>query len=103
MTVQFTKSRVYLSTLCFLTLAAFSSDARAQGTHNSVSGEGKVTICKEIDDDWKCVGESNEWKANVPFNILFENPVAAGVDFIGMVFYKQGASGKDVEFVNEYQ
>lgn len=72
-------------------------------TGNSMAGKGKVTICKEIDDNWKCVGESNEWKANVPFNILFENQSAVGVDFIGIVFHKQDARGKDVEFVNEYQ
>ena len=63
----------------------------------------KVSVCKEIDDDWKCVGESNEWKANAPFNILFENRKPVGVDFIGIVFYKQNADGKDVEFINEFQ
>ena len=75
--------------------------ARAAG--NTAAGQGKVSICKEIDDDWKCVGQSNQWAANAPFNVLFENPAAAGVDFIGIVFYKRGADGKDVEFVNEYQ
>jgi len=29
------------------------------------------------------------------------SPVA--VDFIGIIFHKQGAGGKDVEFINEYQ
>jgi len=43
------------------------------------------------------------WTANAPFNVLFVNPVAAGVDFIGIVFHKQGADGKDVAFMNEYQ
>jgi hypothetical protein len=62
-----------------------------------------VGICKEVEDDWKCVGESGEWKARAPFNVLFKNPAPVGVDFIGIVFYKQGADGKDVEFVNEYQ
>lgn len=75
--------------------------ARAVG--NTAAGQGKVSICKEIDDDWKCVGQSNQWAANTPFNVLFENPAPAGVDFIGIVFYKRGADGKDVEFVNEYQ
>ena len=74
---------------------------RAAG--NTAAGGGKVEICKEIDDDWKCVGAANEWKANTPFNVLFVNPTAAGVDFIGIVFHKQAANGKDVEFVNEYQ
>jgi hypothetical protein len=74
---------------------------RAAG--NTPAGQGKVSICKEVDDDWKCVGESNEWKARAPFNVYFKNPAPVGVDFIGIVFYKQGADGKDAEFVNEYQ
>jgi hypothetical protein len=75
--------------------------ARAAG--NTAAGQGKVSICKEIDDNWKCVGQSNQWAANSPFNVLFENPAAVGVDFIGIIFYKQGADGKDTEFINEYQ
>jgi hypothetical protein len=75
--------------------------ARAAG--NTAAGQGKVSICKEIDDDWKCVGQSNQWAAKTPFNVLFENPSPVGVDFIGLVFYRRGADGKDVEFVNEYQ
>lgn len=75
--------------------------ARAAG--NTAAGQGKVSICKEIDDDWKCVGESSTWKAREPFNVYFKNPGPVGVDFIGIVFYKQGADGKDAEFVNEYQ
>lgn len=74
-----------------------------RATGNTAAGGGKVEICKEVDDNWKCVEASNQWKANTPFNVFFENPVAARVDFIGIVFHKQGADGKDVEFVNEYQ
>ena len=79
----------------------FVSSARAQNKETPKAA--KVSICKEIDDDWKCVGESNEWKANEPFNVLFENRKPVGVDFIGIVFYKQGADGKDAEFINELQ
>lgn len=75
--------------------------ARAVG--NTAAGQGKVSVCKEIDDNWKCVGASNDWKAHQPFNVLFENPTPSGVDFIGIVFHKQDAKGRDVEFVNEYQ
>jgi hypothetical protein len=74
---------------------------RAAG--NTAAGQGRVSICKEIDDDWKCVGQSGQWAANAPFNVLFENPTPVGVDFIGIVFHRQGADGKDVDFVNEYQ
>jgi len=65
--------------------------------------QGTVSVCKEIDDDWKCVGESSEWPANTNFNVLFVNSVPVGVDFIGIVFHKQGTDGKDVAFINEYQ
>ena len=70
---------------------------------NTAAGQGQVSVCKEIDDNWKCVGASNEWPANQPFNVLFENPTPSGVDFIGIVFHKQDAKGRDVEFVNEFQ
>jgi hypothetical protein len=75
--------------------------ARAAG--NTAAGQGKVSVCKEIDDEWKCVGQSSQWTANTPFNVLFENPSQVGVDFVGIVFYRRGTDGKDVEFVNEYQ
>jgi hypothetical protein len=74
---------------------------RAAG--NTAAGQGKVSVCKEIDDGWKCVGQSNQWAANSPFNVLFENPAPVGVEFIGIIFYKQGAGGRDSEFTNEYQ
>lgn len=81
----------------------FVSAAQAQNTDKTAEAKAKVSICKEIDDDWKCVGESKEWKANSPFNVLFENKKPVGVDFIGIVFYKQGSDGKDAEFINELQ
>jgi hypothetical protein len=81
----------------------FISSAQAQNKTPDKAPAAKVSICKEIDDDWKCVGQSNEWKANTPFNVLFENQKPVGVDFIGIVFYKQGADGKDIEYINEFQ
>jgi len=83
--------------------ARFTATAQAQDQAAEKTPSGKVSICKEIDDDWKCVGQSSEWEADKPFNVLFENKGPVGVDFIGIVFYKQGADGKDVDFVNEYQ
>ena len=86
--------------------AAFEVGADTVGPRaagNTAAGQGKVSICKEIDDDWKCVGQSGQWAAGAPFNVLFENPTPVGVSFIGIVFHKQGPDGKDVEFVNEYQ
>ena len=95
----YNKAQVWATT--DFTVGADTVGPRAAG--NTASGGGKVTICKEIDDNWKCVGESNQWAANVPFNVLFENPAPVGVDFIGIVFHKQGPDGKDAAFVNDYQ
>jgi hypothetical protein len=50
-----------------------------------------------------CVGESKEWEANKKFDVLFINPVKVGVDFIGIIFYKQLADGKDGDFLYEFQ
>jgi hypothetical protein len=82
-------------------VGADTTGPRAAG--NTAAGQGRVSICKEIDDDWKCVGQSSQWAANAPFNVLFENQTPVGVDFIGIVFHKQGADGRDTDFVNEYQ
>lgn len=93
------KSQVWATT--DFTVGEDTVGPRAVG--NTAAGQGKVSICKEIDDNWKCVGEANEWEANTPFNVYFKNPTPSGVDFIGIIFFKQGANGKDVEFINEYQ
>lgn len=87
----------------FCSMLFVSAAAQAQNKAPDKTPAARVSICKEIDDDWKCVGQSNEWKANTPFNVLFENGKPVGVEFIGIVFYKQGADGKDVEHINEYQ
>jgi hypothetical protein len=95
----YNKSQVWATT--DFTVSEDTVGPRATG--NTPTGQGKVSICKEIDDNWKCVGESSQWPANSPFNVLFENPTPSGVDFIGIIFYKQGAGSKDAEFINEYQ
>jgi hypothetical protein len=66
-------------------------------------GDGKVSVCKEIDDDWKCVGESTEWGANQKFNVLFINPTPMTGEFIGIIFHKQLPDGKDGDFLYEFQ
>ncbi len=95
----FNKSQLWATT----DFAVGEDTVGARAVGNTAAGQGKVSVCKEIDDDWKCVGASNEWKANQPFNVLFENATPSGVDFIGIVFHKQDVTGKDVAFVNEYQ
>ena len=41
--------------------------------------------------------------ASIRRQIFCEQDAREGGPFIGIVFYKQDASGKDVEFINEYQ
>lgn len=95
----YNKSQVWAT--AEFTVGADTVGPRAAG--NTASGGGKVSICKTVDDDWNCVGESTEWKANTGFDVLFKNPTPVGVDFIGIIFYQQGPDGKDVKFINEYQ
>ena len=94
---------LFALSVCCSTLFASTAQAQDKTAGNTPAAKSKVSICKEIDDDWKCVGQSNQWAANSSFNVLFENQAPVGVDFIGIVFYKQGADGKDLEFINEYQ
>lgn len=82
---------------------ADSFEANAQKKPEVATKAGAVSVCKEIDDDWKCVGESPTWEANKKFNVLFINPVAMGVDFIGIIFHKQLPDGKDGDFLYEFQ
>ena len=93
-----------LSGICLgISMLVVTGFSQLQVLAQKPDARGKVSICKEIDDNWKCVGESSQWTANAPFNVLFENPVPVNVSFIGIIFHKQGLDGKDVEFINEYQ
>jgi hypothetical protein len=95
----YNKSQVWATSE--FTIGADTVGPRSAG--NTAAGGGQVWICKTVDDNWNCVDGSNEWKANAGFDVLFKNPTPVGVDFIGIIFYKQGPDGKDVEFINEYQ
>ena len=95
----YNKSQVWATTE--FTVGADAVGPRSTG--NTAAGGGKVWICKSVDDNWNCVGSSNEWQANKGFDVLFKNPTPVGAEFIGIIFYKQDATGKDVEFINEYQ
>ncbi|MFT3743747.1 MAG: hypothetical protein QM785_05575 [Pyrinomonadaceae bacterium] len=91
----------FLAVLAFIFLAgSLAADAQTKPVPTKA---GAVSVCKEIDDDWKCVGESTTWEANKKFNVLFINPVAMGVDFIGIIFHKQLPDGKDGDFLYEFQ
>lgn len=95
---------LFALSFCCSLLFALAPQAQEQDAGKTPSAAtGKVSICKEIDDDWKCVGQSSEWAADKPYNVLFENKGPVGVEFIGIVIYKQGPDGKDVEHINEFQ
>lgn len=94
--------RFYYTVFAFA-LFALASVTFGQTKPDPAAAKGKVSVCTEIDDNWKCVGESATWKAFDNFNVLFEHPVPVGVGFIGIVIHKQGADGKDTDFINEYQ
>lgn len=88
---------------CLLLLVVSAGHAQSKGDSSAKAAAGELSICKEIDDDWKCVGQSDKWAANTPFNVLFKNPTPVTVTFIGIIIHRQDAGGKDVEFINELQ
>ena len=83
------------------TVAADAVGERVSG--NTKTGLGKLMVCKEVDDSWKCVGESAKWKAGQPFNFFLELPqgVTAGMTLTRWVIHKQNADGKDGAYVND--
>lgn len=64
---------------------------------------GSVSVCKEIDDNWKCVGQADTWPANQRFNVLFLNPKRINFSFVGIVFHKQLPNGTDGDHLYEFQ
>jgi hypothetical protein len=96
-------NQIFAAALLLLILPAWSVLGQSTGKPAGPATGGRVSICKEIDDNWGCVGESSQWQANKPFNVLFVNPTPVDFSFIGIVFHLQDASGKDVKFINEYQ
>lgn len=104
--LKFRKAARYWGLLVFVTalFVVMGSAVNAQTkTDKPEMKAGMVSVCKEIDDDWKCVGESATWEANKKFNVLFINPVGVNADFIGIIFHKQLPDGKDGEFLYEFQ
>lgn len=94
---------VSVSALFALIFFAGSFQANAQKKSEAPAKLGTVSVCKEIDDDWKCVGESTTWEANKKFNVLFINPDPMKGEFIGIIFHKQLPDGKDGDFLYEFQ
>lgn len=82
---------------------------RASG--NQKAGQAKLWICQTVDDDWKPVGARYnekekvfEWDAEKNFDVLVKNNSKPfGTAFLGIIVHKQGADGKDTDFVDEWQ
>ena len=81
------------------TVAADTVGERASG--NIATGTGKLMVCKEVDDDWKCVGESTTWKASQPFNLYVVMPTTIGMNLTKWVTHRQKPDGTDGEFIDE--
>lgn len=94
---------ISISNLFVIIFVLSSLQAIGQKKADVPTKSGFVSVCKEIDDDWKCIGESASWEANKKFNVLFINPVAVGVDFVGIIFHRQLPDGRDGDFLYEFQ
>ena len=94
---KFNTDKLFASTK--ITVSADAVGDRATG--NIASGTGKLMFCKEIDDNWKCVGESTTWKAGQTFNLYVIMPVKVPLSLTMWVIHKQKADGSDGEFVDE--
>jgi hypothetical protein len=75
---------------------------RANGDSNLKSGSGKLMICSEIDDNWKCVNESTTWAANKTFNMYIRLPEAISGIVAGWQIYKQNPDGTDKQLVDDF-
>ena len=95
--------KFFFLTVFSLVLLTGSLQVNAQKKPEIPAKAGTVSVCKEIDDDWKCVGESATWEANKRFNVLFVNPDPMKGEFIGIIFHKQLPDGKDGDFLYEFQ
>jgi hypothetical protein len=68
---------------------------------NVKTGIGKLMVCSEIDDNWNCVNESNEWDSRKPFNLYVKLPQVISGEVCGWEIYKQNPDGTDGQFVDD--
>jgi hypothetical protein len=62
---------------------------------NVKAGTGKLMVCSEIDDNWKCVNESTTWDSKKPFNLYVRLPEAISGLVAGWSVFKQNPDGTD--------
>jgi len=94
---KFSQDKLYMKTR----IEVSEDTVGARATDNMKSGAGKLTVCREVDDSWKCVGEATAWKANRAFNVFVELPMPAGLTLTKWVIHKQKPDGTDGAFVDE--
>ncbi len=83
------------------TLVVAKDTVGDRAVDNVKSGIGKLMVCSEIDDNWKCVNESNTWKANAPFNLYVRLPQAIAGQVAGWAIFKQLPDGTDGQFIED--
>jgi hypothetical protein len=62
---------------------------------NVKAGTGKLMVCSEIDDNWKCVNEATTWNSKKPFNLYVRLPQAISGLAAGWSVFKQNPDGTD--------
>jgi hypothetical protein len=94
---QFDTDKVALSD----TIVVSPDTVGARATSNIKAGIGKLMVCSEIDDNWKCLNESSTWVANKPFNLYVRLPSAIAGQTAGWLIFKQLPDGTDGGFVED--
>ena len=72
-----------------------------RATGDIKTGIGKLMVCSEVDDNWKCLNESSTWAANKPFNLYVRLPQAIAGLTAGWAIFKQLPDGTDGVFVDD--
>ena len=94
---QFDTDKVALSD----TIVVLPDTVGDRATENIKTGIGKLMVCSEIDDNWKCLNESSTWVANKPFNLYVRLPSAIAGQTAGWVIFRQLPDGTDGQFVED--
>lgn len=95
------RNRIFVFLIILIAVpAAFAQTKPAPPTEPE---RGTISVCKEVDDDWKCVGGSDTWGADQRFNVLFLKPTPMMTTFIGIIFHRQLPDGTDGDHLYEFQ
>ena len=73
----------------------------ARAVDNIKAGIGRIMICSEVDNNWKCLNESTTSKANTSFNLYIVMPERIPGQTTGWMIYKANADGSDAQCVDQ--